>query len=314
MATGASGHPGGSFNKDMTLEQDLPSDGTCDACDPDDPQSAVKFCAKCSFAFCEEHGRQHQTRSLHDLVDYGAGMRPSVRAMEQAEGSLQEGVLGASCSPEMDDAQAGGPHQAESEDGHEQAGASRVRNTATVERLRCQEHGQEGTLYCKPDEKIICVLCAVQGSHRDHQIITLPEAFAAFRAKEAIDLQRATREMADRIKTKWTDPNIRADALEAFVHEQFDELHRLVLLEQRRALHLVDLKEAVATAHAAEKMAEINSETEKLKEEMEEINKQLSALYQNAEPPQEGAVQKPRQEPSEDPPMDREDGNLGAAP
>ncbi|KAG2462115.1 TRI44 protein, partial [Polypterus senegalus] len=248
----------------MTLEQDLPSDGTCDACDPDDPQSAVKFCAKCSFAFCEEHGRQHQTRSLHDLVDYGAGMRPSVRAMEQAEGSLQEGVLGASCSPEMDDAQAGGPHQAESEDGHEQAGASRVRNTATVERLRCQEHGQEGTLYCKPDEKIICVLCAVQGSHRDHQIITLPEAFAAFR--------------------------IRADALEAFVHEQFDELHRLVLLEQRRALHLVDLKEAVATAHAAEKMAEINSETEKLKEEMEEINKQLSALYQNAEPPQEETI------------------------
>lgn len=59
---------------------------------------------------------------------------------------------------------------------------------------------------------------------------------------------------------------------------QFDELHRLVRLEETRTLHLVDLKEAFLTASAAEKIAEINVETERLHEEMANITNQLCIL------------------------------------
>lgn len=68
------------------------------------------------------------------------------------------------------------------------------------------------------------------------------------------------------------------DELEAYVNTQFDELHRLVRLEEKRTLHLVDLKEAFLTASAAEKIAEIGVETERLQEEMANITNQLCIL------------------------------------
>lgn len=68
------------------------------------------------------------------------------------------------------------------------------------------------------------------------------------------------------------------DELETYVDDQFDELHRLVRLEEKRTLHLVDLKEAFLTASAAEKIAEINVETERLQEEMANITNQLCIL------------------------------------
>ncbi|KAL0150520.1 hypothetical protein M9458_054113, partial [Cirrhinus mrigala] len=43
------------------------------------------------------------------------------------------------------------------------------RDTVTVERLKCKEHGQDGSLYCKHDQRIVCVV--------EHEIITLKEAY-----------------------------------------------------------------------------------------------------------------------------------------
>lgn len=73
------------------------------------------------------------------------------------------------------------------------------------------------------------------------------------------------------------------EELEAYVNSQFDELRRLVRLEERRTLHLVDLKEAFLTASAAEKIAEISVETERLQEEMANITHQLCILEQAEE-------------------------------
>jgi len=70
------------------------------------------------------------------------------------------------------------------------------------------------------------------------------------------------------------------EELEEYVNTQFDELRKLVRLEERRTLHLVDLKEAFLTASAAEKIAEITVETEKLQEEMDNITHQLCLLEQ----------------------------------
>lgn len=295
-------------------QEDLPSDGTCDACEPDEPQQAVKFCQDCNFAFCAVHADKHHKSSRHQLQDWGStgqgeeiapGTGEAVGKPESPEGEAEvdegeEGAVGVSAEA------AASPSRVAEETVEDVI--TKARNTATVERLRCTEHGQEGTLYCKPDEKIICVMCAVQGAHREHQIITLREAYLAFKEKEAADLLGATMQMAENIKVKWTDPNMGTEELQAFVHGQFDELHRLVLLEEKRALHLVDLKEAVAISQTAEKMAEISAQTEKLKEEMADITKKLSAIDHGEEPNPADMMTTLRKESRRDPP-----GSAGSA-
>lgn len=149
-----------------------------------------------------------------------------------------------------------------------------------MERLRCKEHGQEGSLYCKTDEQIVCVVCAVQGQHREHDIITLYEAYVWQKGRQGYDLLGYTRQMGEKIQDKWTNPELSTEELEEFVNSEFDELRRLVRLEERRTLHLVDLKEAFLTATAAEKIAEIHVETERLQEEMDNITQQLNILEQ----------------------------------
>ncbi|CAM9182606.1 unnamed protein product, partial [Lampetra planeri] len=96
--------------------------------------------------------------------------------------------------------------------------------------------------------------------------------------REGCDLLACTKEMGERIISNWTNPEMSADQLEAYVDSQYDELIKLVRLEEKRTLHLVDLKEAFLTASAAEKIAEISAETERLQEEMASIDDQLAVL------------------------------------
>lgn len=190
--------------------EELPQmDGSCDACEPDEAQPATQVCHSCSFAFCPLHADRHASSTHHPLTPYnheetqanGLGTDRDSRVGDGAEdepgaeraagvganqGMEQLGVANADASGDAEGAQNGLHLEAELGDGAEgaeagqeavAAGEAGKRDTVTVERLRCKEHGQEGSLYCKPDEKIICVVCAVQGEHREHEIITLHEAY-----------------------------------------------------------------------------------------------------------------------------------------
>lgn len=245
-------------------DEDLPQmDGTCDACEPDEPQPACLVCTLCCFAFCVSHADEHSQRSGHPLQPY-----------LPLDPQLEKGPLR---DQEASENSAEGAEAAGGEENKLQHGVGK-RDTVTVERLKCKEHGQEGSLYCKNDERIVCVVCAVQGEHKEHEIITLKEAYLWQKSKEGIDLLEQTQVMAEKIKVKWTCPDMSTEELEQYVNRQFDELHRLVRLEEWRVLHLVDLKEAFLTAQAAESISEISVHTEKLQEEMDSITQQLVML------------------------------------
>ncbi|XP_062402491.1 tripartite motif-containing protein 44 [Sardina pilchardus] len=283
---------------------ELEMDGTCDACEPDEAQPATHVCPACRFAFCPPHADTHTRRTRHQTLPYHP--EPSAAAAATAaSGPLggadrlrgaqnghvgPPGALGADTGQDRMDVAEQGAQNGGDEGGAvggepaegEQEGGSGKKESVSVERLRCREHDQEGSLYCKLDEKIICVLCAVQGEHRQHEIITLREAYHWQKSREGIDLVSRTQEMAEKIKNRWTSPDMNKDELELYVNKQFDELHQLVRLEEKRTLHLVDLKEAFLTAQASEMIAEISVNTERLQEEVDCITQQLGELEQAA--------------------------------
>ncbi|XP_076847867.1 tripartite motif-containing protein 44 [Brachyhypopomus gauderio] len=294
-------------------EDGLPQmDGTCDACEPDEAPPATHMCVPCSFAFCPAHGDEHRSSTRHQLLPYEPPPPQDAPAHNQEAASTQG---------DSETGGAGGGALGE-EVGLGSRSVGGKRDTVTVERLRCKQHGQEGSLYCRQDEKIVCVVCAVQGEHREHEIITLKEAYLWQKSKEGIDLLACTQEMAEKIKTKWTSSDATPAELERYVNQRFDELHRLVRLEEWRVLHLVDLKEAFLTAQAAEKIAEISVHTERLQEEMDSITQQLGELdgveRNVAAPPRLGTyTRRPatptRPTPSGAPPTDGPRGETRAA-
>lgn len=170
-----------------TLEELPQMDGLCDACEPDEAQQATQVCRICSFAFCPVHAQNHSSRTLHCLSPYDHETAQENVANRQAVGGAEGSVVGLDgdqeTSPHVEvDDDAGALRASRQEEEMECQGAAAAgdapkRDTVTVERLRCKEHGQEGSLYCREDEKIICVLCAVQGEHQEHKIITLHEAY-----------------------------------------------------------------------------------------------------------------------------------------
>ncbi|XP_056383850.1 tripartite motif-containing protein 44 isoform X2 [Hyla sarda] len=219
----------------------LPYDDTCDACEPDEAKEAAVICNDCHFSYCDAHASEHGKKyPAHRVRDFSA---PSPE--EEATTPAKE--------PE-----------------------TKTKPGAKT----CPVHKQELSLYCKDDSKIICVLCAVAGDHRQHQLVTLNEAYQEMKKRKPVDLKLAMGDMVEKLKEKCANSKITRSELKLFIQKEFEYMKKLVHEEEKKALHFVDLKEAVASAHVTEVLAELNVHMCKLMAEMAEITQQLNSFNQ----------------------------------
>ncbi|XP_075694133.1 tripartite motif-containing protein 44 isoform X2 [Rhinoderma darwinii] len=219
----------------------LPYDGTCDACEPDEAKEAIVICDDCHFSFCDLHAQEHKQKyAAHRVRDFA----------EPEETTPVE-------EPE-----------------------TKTKKRDLSERKNCPIHKQELSLYCKDDSKIICVLCAVAGDHRQHELITLNDAYQAMKKRKPVDLKIAMGDMVEKLKQKCANSKITRAELKIFIQKEFDHMKKLVNEEEIKALHFVDLQEAVASAHVTEVLAELNVHMGKLMAEMAEITRQLNSFDQ----------------------------------
>ncbi|XP_066439591.1 tripartite motif-containing protein 44 isoform X2 [Eleutherodactylus coqui] len=222
----------------------LPYDGTCDACEPDEAKDALVICDDCHFSYCDSHANEHKQKyAAHRVRDF-------------SEASVEEETT----TPEEPEAKS--------------------KASGVSEKKTCPVHQQELSLYCKDDSKIICVVCAVAGDHRQHELITLNAAYLEMKKRKPIDLKFAMGDMIEKLKEKCANSKITRAELKVFIQKEFDHMKKLVNEEEKNALHFVDLKEAVASAHVTEVLAELNVHMSKLMAEMAEITLQLNSFNQ----------------------------------
>nr|XP_025868639.1 tripartite motif-containing protein 44 [Vulpes vulpes] len=163
-----------------------------------------------------------------------------------------------------------------------------------VAKRKCPDHGLDLSTYCQEDRQLICVLCPVIGTHQGHQLSTLDEAFEELRSKDSGGLKAAMIELVERLKFKSSDPKVTRDQMKVFIQQEFKKVQKVIADEEQKALHLVDIQEAMATAHVIEILADIQSHMDRLMTQMAQAKEQLDTSNESAEPKAEGDEEGPR--------------------
>ncbi|XP_048644552.1 tripartite motif-containing protein 44 isoform X1 [Marmota marmota marmota] len=326
--------------------EELPHDGTCDECEPDEAPGAEEVCRECGFCYCRRHAEAHKEKFLsHHLAEYihgaqawtsraggeGAG-KEEVGAKVEQDGEVESEAGEESESEEDSESEEESETEEESEDESDeesdedseeemedeqeseaeednQEGESEAEGETEAEsefdpeiemeaervaKRKCPDHGLDLSTYCQEDRQLICVLCPVIGAHQGHQLSTLDEAFEELRSKDSGGLKAAMIELVERLKFKSSDPKVTRDQMKVFIQQEFKKVQKVIADEEQKALHLVDIQEAMATAHVTEILADIQSHMDRLMTQMAQAKEQLDTSNESAEPKAEGDEEGPR--------------------
>jgi len=326
--------------------EELPHDGTCDECEPDEAPGAEEVCRECAFCYCHRHAEAHRQKfPSHHLAQYvhgaaqawTAGAPGQGDAKEEAEAKVEnerdlESEVGEESESEEDsESEEESETEEESEDESEdeseedseeemedeqeseaeednQEGESEAEGETEAEsefdpeiemeaervaKRKCPDHGLDLSTYCQEDKQLICVLCPVIGTHQGHQLSTLDEAFEELRSKDSGGLKAAMIELVERLKFKSSDPKVTRDQMKVFIQQEFKKVQKVIADEEQKALHLVDIQEAMASAHVTEILADIQSPMYRLMTQMAQAKEQLDTSNESAEPKAEGDEEGP---------------------
>ncbi|KAM6160324.1 tripartite motif-containing protein 44 [Erethizon dorsatum] len=322
--------------------EELPHDGTCDECEPDEAPRAEEECRECGFCYCRRHAAGHRQKFVgHHLAAYVHGAQAWTPRCP-GDGAGKDAV-GAEVEPEREveseaDEESEAGEESESEEGNEseeeseteeeseeeseedseedmddepeseaeednQEGESEAEGETEAEsefdpeiemeaervaKRKCPHHGLDLSTYCQEDRQLICVLCPVIGAHQGHQLSTLDEAFEELRSKDSGGLKAAMIELVERLKFKSSDPKVTRDQMKVFIQQEFKKVQKVIADEEQKALHLVDIQEAMATAHVTEILADIQSHMDRLMTQMAQAKEQLDTSNESAGPKAEG--------------------------
>lgn len=309
---------------DAALEG-LPPDGTCDECEPDEAPEAERVCRECGFCYCRRHAELHGHRfPAHRLVQFLQGAIPAWTTGE-AQGPAKKDLESESEEDEDDEEESdyetdeGTDRVASTEDSEEDMEDDQESETEeeaqddeegpreprrefdpeieleaeTVAQRKCPEHGLDLSIYCQEDQQLICILCPVVGVHQGHQLTTLDEAFEDLQSKDSGRLKAAIIELVERLKFKTSDPNVSREEMKEFIQQEFKKVQKAIDDAEQRALHLVDVQEAMATAHVTEILADIQSHMDRLMTQIAQAKKQPDTSNESAELKAEGDEEEP---------------------
>ncbi|XP_072559356.1 zinc-binding protein A33-like [Paramormyrops kingsleyae] len=148
---------------------------------------------------------------------------------------------------------------------------------------RCSLHGEKLLLYCVEDQEPICVVCQTARKHRDHQICPLEEAVedkkedlraSLIPLKEKLEkftkLKQEFEQTAKHIKSQ-------SQQTEKRIKEEFEELHQFLREEEEARLDILRVEEKEKSERMKEKIENISKQVSTLSEKIRDIEKAMGA-------------------------------------
>ncbi|XP_054999657.1 tripartite motif-containing protein 44 [Sorex araneus] len=303
-----------------TVEEPRPHDGTCDECAPGEARVGGPAASAAAAATPRRTGAAPpRTRGPAAAPREPAGLSPgsssSRRRRQEEEEEDQEEEEDPEEEEEEDQEEEEDPEEEEEEEEDEeeeeeeeeqqqqQRSPGGVQATGDTEegpkerhlapemeveaegvaRGTCPELELDLSAYYRQDQQLICTLCPVVGAHRGHRLATLHEAFEERRSKDSGRLKAAVIELVERLRFKSSDPNVSRDQMKVFIQQEFNKVQKVIATEEQRTLHLVNIQEAMDTAHVTEILADIQSHMYRLMTQMAKVKEQQNTSNKAAE-------------------------------
>uniref|UniRef100_A0A8C3RHY7 Uncharacterized protein n=2 Tax=Cyanoderma ruficeps TaxID=181631 RepID=A0A8C3RHY7_9PASS len=160
--------------------------------------------------------------------------------------------------------------------------------TDQAEERRCGDHGKLLECYCLREEKCICILCSIAGSHKGHEIITMREAHdrqLVKLSKTMTELQRSKSTVLTVLKMLQESENqikINTKTLTSkLLNELFNDIE--TELHEKKTMILSDIlsneeKELALVADTRNKMEQKRDQTEENLQALQKIKEQPDAF------------------------------------
>ncbi|XP_072559351.1 E3 ubiquitin-protein ligase TRIM35-like [Paramormyrops kingsleyae] len=147
----------------------------------------------------------------------------------------------------------------------------------------CSLHGEKLLLYCVEDQEPICVVCQTARKHRDHQLCPLEEAIedkkedlraSLIPLKEKLEkftkVKQESEKTAKHIKSQ-------SQQTEKKIKGEFEELHQFLREEEEARLTVLRVEEKEKSERMKEKIENISKQVSTLSEKIRDIEKAMGA-------------------------------------
>ncbi|XP_048843246.1 zinc-binding protein A33-like [Brienomyrus brachyistius] len=158
-----------------------------------------------------------------------------------------------------------------------------VTNVAEKSESRCSLHGEKLLLFCKNDQEPICLVCQTARKHTDHQLCPVEEAVE----DEKEDLRASLIPLNEKLE-KFTEvkqefeetaKHIKSQSqhTEKRIKEEFEELHQFLREEEEARLAILRVEEMEKSERMKEKIENISKQVSTLTEKIRDIEKAMGA-------------------------------------
>ncbi|XP_067830171.1 E3 ubiquitin-protein ligase TRIM39-like [Heptranchias perlo] len=148
--------------------------------------------------------------------------------------------------------------------------------------LHCEEHDEKVKLFCKDEQKLICVVCSMSRNHKDHVVSPIKEAAELYQEilqKSLDSLQKQMEEICKCQSEEEADVSKlkeQADSLQKNIASKFNQLHQFLYQEEQDLKTKLEQKEKTILQQMEENLKKIAEQRVSMEQIITDLQRRLT--------------------------------------